>query len=75
MSKRVWGTIISSAIIIGAGAGGVFWVHQQTTNELAISLNWLLFPLNRRINPKRKQRPVLRIRRRASKLLKIARKK
>ncbi|MGQ8874212.1 S1C family serine protease [Paenibacillus sp. TSA_86.1] len=36
MSKRVWGAIISSAVIIGAGAGGVFWIHQHTADELAI---------------------------------------
>ncbi|MGF6356192.1 serine protease Do [Paenibacillus sp. 4624] len=37
MSKRVWGTIISSAIIIGAGAGGVFWIHQHTADEMALA--------------------------------------
>lgn len=37
MSKRIWGTIISSAVIIGAGAGGVFWVHQHAADELAIA--------------------------------------
>ncbi|MCK6077458.1 S1C family serine protease [Paenibacillus silvae] len=37
MSKRIWGTIVSSAIIIGAGAGGVFWIHEQVADELAIA--------------------------------------
>lgn len=37
MSKKIWGTIVSSAIIIGGGAGGVFWIHQQAVDELAIA--------------------------------------
>ncbi|MBU5354608.1 S1C family serine protease [Paenibacillus barcinonensis] len=37
MSKRIWGTIVSSAIIIGAGAGGVFWIHEQVADEMAIA--------------------------------------
>lgn len=34
MAKRTWSMIISSAIIIGAGAGGVFWIHQHSTDQL-----------------------------------------
>ncbi|QOS76950.1 trypsin-like peptidase domain-containing protein [Paenibacillus sp. JNUCC31] len=34
MAKRTWSTIISSAIIIGAGAGGVFWIHQHSVDQL-----------------------------------------
>ncbi|PAF31168.1 trypsin-like peptidase domain-containing protein [Paenibacillus sp. 7516] len=34
MAKRTWSTIISCAIIIGAGAGGVFWIHQHSENQL-----------------------------------------
>ena len=34
MTKRTWSTIISSAIIIGAGAGGVFWIHQHSADQL-----------------------------------------
>ncbi|MFS0870986.1 S1C family serine protease [Paenibacillus xylanilyticus] len=34
MSKRTWSTIISCAIIIGAGAGGVFWIHQHSEDQL-----------------------------------------
>lgn len=34
MGKRIWSTIISSAIIIGAGAGGVFWIHSYTADQL-----------------------------------------
>ncbi|PWW34631.1 MULTISPECIES: S1C family serine protease [Paenibacillus] len=34
MAKRTWSTIISSAIIIGAGAGGVFWIHQYSADQL-----------------------------------------
>ncbi|WP_145326305.1 S1C family serine protease [Paenibacillus xylanexedens] len=36
MSKRTWSTIISSAIIIGAGAGGVLWIHQHSADELEV---------------------------------------
>ncbi|MCM3204052.1 S1C family serine protease [Paenibacillus illinoisensis] len=34
MAKRTWSTIISCAIIIGAGAGGVFWIHQHSEKQL-----------------------------------------
>ena len=34
MGKRMWSTIISSAIIIGAGAGGVFWIHSYSADQL-----------------------------------------
>ncbi|MGC5776440.1 S1C family serine protease [Paenibacillus pabuli] len=34
MAKRTWSTIISSAIIIAAGAGGVFWIHQHSADQL-----------------------------------------
>ncbi|MDN4605044.1 trypsin-like peptidase domain-containing protein [Paenibacillus sp. F6_3S_P_1C] len=34
MAKRTWSTIISSAIIISAGAGGVFWIHQHSADQL-----------------------------------------
>lgn len=34
MTKRTWSTIISCAMIIGAGAGGVFWIHQHSTDQL-----------------------------------------
>ncbi|MFL0377839.1 trypsin-like peptidase domain-containing protein [Paenibacillus amylolyticus] len=34
MGKRIWSTIISSAIIIGVGAGGVFWIHSYTADQL-----------------------------------------
>lgn len=34
MAKRTWSTIISCAMIIGAGAGGVFWIHQHSTDQL-----------------------------------------
>ncbi|WP_145152633.1 S1C family serine protease [Paenibacillus xylanexedens] len=36
MSKRTWSTILSSAIIIGAGVGGVLWIHQHSADELAV---------------------------------------
>ncbi|WP_340400581.1 trypsin-like peptidase domain-containing protein [Paenibacillus sp. FSL H8-0079] len=36
MSKRTWSTILSSAIIIGAGAGGVLWIHQHSADELEV---------------------------------------
>ena len=34
MSKRIWGTIISSAVIIGAGAAGVFYIHHISAQQL-----------------------------------------
>ncbi|MCP1182244.1 S1C family serine protease [Paenibacillus sp. 1781tsa1] len=34
MAKRTWSTIIASAIIIGAGAGGVFWIHEHSADQL-----------------------------------------
>lgn len=34
MVKRTWSTIIASAIIIGAGAAGVFWIHEHSADQL-----------------------------------------
>ncbi|KOY18029.1 S1C family serine protease [Paenibacillus xylanivorans] len=34
MAKRTWSMIISSAMIIGAGTGGVFWIHQHSADQL-----------------------------------------
>ncbi|CAI6085599.1 hypothetical protein PAECIP112173_04696 [Paenibacillus sp. JJ-100] len=57
MSKRVWGTIISSAIIIGAGAGGVFWIQQHTLDELAIAPKLAVASSKQADQPKAKTMP------------------
>lgn len=74
MSKRIWGTIVSSAIIIGAGAGGVFWIHEQVADELAIAPKLAVASSKGTEKPEASTTSNASIKKHASRLLRIVRK-